>query len=151
MTRPAQLLPLAAALFLALPVLAESPAQTPAPAAPAEATPMSAEAFDSYTLGRTLSYVFQGTPYGIEQYLPNRRVRWTFIGRECQDGSWYEEAGNICFVYDNAPDDAQCWRFFTEGDGLRAVFQGPDGPSTELYEAQQSEAPLVCMGPGVGV
>lgn len=112
---------------------------------------MNAEAFDAYTLGRTLSFSMQGTPYGIEEYLPNRRVRWAFVGQECQTGVWYERNGNICFLYDNAPADEQCWRFYASDDGLRGVFQGPDGPSTELYEVQQSSDPLTCAGPGVGV
>lgn len=123
----------------------------PAIAQDAATEPMSAQAFDAYTLGRTLSYNVQGTPYGVEQYMPNRRVRWTFIGDQCQDGTWYERNGNICFLYDNAPNNEQCWTFYRTDNGLRAVFQGPDGPSTELYEVQQNDAPMSCMGPGVGV
>lgn len=126
-------------------------AALPAPAQTADQAPMDGAAFDAYTLGRTLSYSMQGTPYGIEEYLPNRRVRWAFVGQECQTGVWYERNGNICFLYDNAPTDEQCWRFFASDGGLRAIFQGPDGPSTELYEVQQSDQPLTCAGPGVGV
>ncbi|PVH30845.1 hypothetical protein [Pararhodobacter oceanensis] len=131
------LFPAVLALTLALPATAQEA--------------MDAEAFDAYTQGRTLSFSFEGTPYGVEQYLPNRRVRWTFIGDECQDGFWYERNSNICFVYDNAPDNEQCWTFTRTEDGLRGVFQGPDGPTTELYEVEQSTAPMACMGPGVGV
>jgi len=127
----------AALLVAALPAAAEEP--------------MTAEEFDAYTRGLTLTYSVEGTPYGVEQYLPNRRVRWTFIGDQCQDGIWYERAGNICFIYDNAPMNEQCWQFFQTEGGLRAVFQGPDGPSTELYEVQQNDAPMACMGPDVGV
>ena len=112
---------------------------------------LDADAFDAYTRGRTLSYNFMGTPYGIEEYLPNRRVRWAFMGQDCQTGVWYERNGNICFLYDNAPTDEQCWTFTLSEDGLRGVFQGPDGPSTELYEVEQSDQPLVCPGPDVGV
>jgi len=111
---------------------------------------LDAEAFDSYTQGRTLSFALDGVPYGIEEYLPNRRVRWAFIGQECQTGVWYERNGNICFLYDNAPTDEQCWQFTLTDDGLRGVFQGPDGPSTELYEVQDSDMPLNCAGPSVG-
>lgn len=128
-------------LSLALPLAAQE----------AGPTPMDAAAFDAYTQGRTLSYSMQGQPFGIEEYLPGRRVRWAFVGQECQTGVWYERNTNICFLYDNAPTDEQCWQF-TESEGaLRGVFQGPDGPSTELYEVQQSDQPLTCAGPGVGV
>lgn len=136
---------LAFALGAVLPALAQN--TRPQPDVPS----MGAAEFDAYTQGRTLSYAFEGTPYGIEEYLPNRRVRWAFVGNECQEGVWFERAGNICFVYDNAPSDEQCWRFYANANGLRAVFQGPDGPTTELYEVQQSEGPLTCLGPGVGV
>lgn len=132
---------LALVLAISLPVAAQE----------ATGTALSADAFDAYTLGRTLSYHVQGQAYGVEQYLPNRRVRWTFVGDQCQDGVWYERNGNICFLYENAPSNEQCWTFFETETGLRAVFQGPDGASTELYEVEQTDAPMACMGPGVGV
>ena len=127
-------------LALSLPALAQEMGQ-----------PIGADEFQAYTEGRTLSYNFSGTPYGTEEYLPDRRVRWAFRGQECQDGVWYERNGAICFLYDDAPTDEQCWAFYSTGEGLRGVFQGPDGPTTELYEVEQSEDPLSCMGPEVGV
>ncbi len=133
----------------ALPGLAQS---VPVPPVQSEAmTPLNAQGFDAYTRGRTLSYNFAGSPYGIEEYLPDRRVRWAFMGQECQEGVWFERNGNICFIYDNAPTDEQCWRFYASENGLHGVFQGPDGPGTELYEVETSDQPLTCTGPGVGV
>jgi len=123
-------------LTLALPAMAE--------------TPMTAQEFEDYTTGRTLTFSFMGVPYGVEQYLPGRRVLWSFIDEECQDGIWYEEAGNICFLYDHAPGDPQCWTFFRHDDGLRAIFAG-EGSTTELYEVERSRRPLICEGPEVGV
>jgi len=111
---------------------------------------MNAESFERYTTGRTLSFSFDGVPYGIEQYLPGRRVLWAFLGDQCQEGVWYEREGMICFVYDANPVE-QCWSFFRSETGLRAVFEGPDGPGTELYEVERSSQPLTCEGPGVGV
>ncbi len=113
-------------------------------------TPMDAEAFDRYTQGRTLTFNAQGVPYGIEQYLPGRRVIWAFIGQECEEGHWYQREDMICFVYDTYPEE-QCWQFFETDRGLRAVFIDADGPSTELVEVQQSNEPLICEAPGVGV
>ncbi len=118
---------------------------------PAQAdTPMDAETFERYTQGRTLSFNSQGQPYGIEQYLPGRRVLWAFIGQECEEGVWYPRDSMICFAYDNFPEE-QCWEFYETETGLRAVFIGPDGPSTELVEVEQSNQPLLCEGPSVGV
>ena len=47
--------------------------------------PLSAEAFEAYTTGKTLTYATRGasTPYGVEEYLPGRRVVWSFVGGEC--------------------------------------------------------------------
>jgi hypothetical protein len=111
---------------------------------------MNAAEFEAYTTGQTLTFSFMGVPYGMEQYLPGRRVIWAFIGEDCQEGRWYEEAGNICFVYDHAPVAPQCWTFRQAEDGLHATFAG-EGSSTELYEVERSSRPLVCEGPQVGV
>jgi hypothetical protein len=116
-------------------------------------TPMSGEAFDAYTRGKTLTYIEDGQAYGIEEYRPGRQVRWAFDGEECRDGYWWEpEDGLICFSYDNAPDAPQCWHFFEGNGGLRAVF-ADDEPEAgrELYEARPSNRPMICLGPEIGV
>ncbi|KMW56513.1 hypothetical protein AIOL_001467 [Candidatus Rhodobacter oscarellae] len=118
-------------------------------AAPANAG-MSAEEFEAYVTGQTLTYAESGVTYGIEEYLPNRRVRWSFIGDECQEGYWYEASGEICFVYEHNPDTPQCWIFTQEAGRLTARFMGAsDG--RELYAAERSSEPLRCLGPEVGV
>ncbi|WP_333828971.1 hypothetical protein [Pararhodobacter sp.] len=131
------LLPAALACLMAFPVAAAEER-------------MNAESFERYTTGRTLSFSFEGVPFGIEQYLPGRRVLWAFLGNECQEGVWYEREGMICFIYDTNPDE-QCWHFYRGEAGLRATFVGPDGPGTELYEVERSGKPLICEGPDVGV
>ncbi len=111
--------------------------------------PMSAAEFEAYVTGRTLTYTDRGVVYGIEEYLPGRRVRWAFINDECRDGYWYEAGGEICFVYEDNPDP-QCWVFTQRGGRLSALFTGAEN-GRELYEAQKSEEPLICLGPDVGV
>ena len=118
-------------------------------ALPAAAQPMSAEAFDSYTRGKTLFYGFDGTPYGVERYLDDRRVIWSFLDGECKEGVWYEEDGQICFVYEDRLDP-QCWTFTQGPDGLVARFEN-DPQATELYEAEDIGEEMVCYGPDVGV
>lgn len=113
------------------------------------AEPLSASEFESYVTGKTLYYGESGQSYGVEEYLPDRQVRWSFLDGKCKDGFWYEDAGQICFVYEDNPDP-QCWSFFREGGGLRAVFEN-DPASTTLYEAQQDDEPMLCYGPDVGV
>ncbi len=116
----------------------------------ASQTPMSAEEFESYVTGRTLTFGFEGMPYGIEEFRPGRRTTWAFIGEECREGSWFDRDEQICFIYDDRPEEEHCWIFWREDEGLRARFMG-EGASTELYEVQRSPRPLVCPGPEVGV
>jgi len=134
----------AATLFLMLVPL--TVATLPARSADA---PLTAQEFEAYATGKTLSYAQAGTVWGSEQYLPGRKVIWAFTEDDCQYGHWYEDAGNICFVYENDPAP-QCWRFFREEKGLRAVFLDGDG-MTLLSEVGQSSKPLNCPGPDVGV
>ena len=110
---------------------------------------MSAEEFDEYTFGKTFYYGSMGEPYGAEEYLTNRRVVWTFLNGECQNGTWFEDDGLICFVYDREPDP-QCWSFTRSADGLIARFEN-DPEQTELYEVRRSNEPLICPGPDLGV
>ena len=116
---------------------------------PAAAEPLSGTAFDALTRGRTLTYAIGGTPYGVEQYLPGRRVIWAFLGEPCRFGVWDEpEPGTICFVYDHDPGP-QCWQFFEDGGRLRAQFMG-DPAGTDLVQVVESDKPMQCPGPQVG-
>lgn len=117
------------------------------PAAAGE--PMSAEAFDAYTRGKTLFYGWGGEVYGVERYLPDRRVIWSFLDGECKDGFWYEEAGRICFLYEDRTEP-QCWTFSEGAGGLVARFENDPG-EIELYEAQDTGEEMICLGPEVGV
>jgi hypothetical protein len=113
------------------------------------AEPMNGAQFESYVEGKTLYFGQNGQAYGVEEYLDDRRVRWSFLDGECKDGVWYEDQGMICFVYEDNPAP-QCWSFFQEANGLRAIFEN-DPNATTLYEAQQNDDPMMCLGPEVGV
>ncbi|MEZ5714315.1 MAG: hypothetical protein R3D85_03525 [Paracoccaceae bacterium] len=119
-------------------------------AAPAGAQDgLSAAEFDDLTLGKTFYYASDGRPYGAEEYLPDRKVRWSFLDGQCMDGEWWEENGQICFVYEDYPDDPHCWSFREAGNGLAARFEN-DPTGRELYEVRQSDEPMMCLGPKVG-
>ncbi|GGE60079.1 hypothetical protein [Actibacterium pelagium] len=112
--------------------------------------PMSAEAFQTYSEGRTLYFLENGQTYGAEQYLPGRRVIWTFLDGECQMGHWYAEGPAICFLYETRPTDPQCWNFFQTEDGVSAQFiSAPEKPP--LVAVLKNTDPLICPGPKVGV
>ena len=123
--------------------------QIPLSQTAAAAQPMSGGEFEAYTTGKTLSYAEAGQPYGVERYLPGRRVVWAFVGDECRYGTWYEAQGQICFVYENDPE-AQCWTFQQTATGIRAHFAG-DPEGSALVEVQEDPDALKCPGPDVGV
>ncbi len=131
---------LQAALLIALPIAA--PAAEPG-------TPLDAAAFDAATRGRTLYYNSGGEPYGVEQYLPDRKVIWAFLGDDCRKGEWYEEAGDICFVYEDN-SEPQCWTFWSSDEGLLARFRG-DPFGLPLIAVEESPDPMACLGPNLGV
>ena len=110
---------------------------------------MSAAEFDAYTKGKTFYYATDGAAYGAEEYLSNRRVRWSFLDGECKEGRWYEDSGLICFVYDDRPEP-QCWSFLQTPSGLVAQFEN-DPAAVQLYEVEKRDEPLACPGPEIGV
>lgn len=111
---------------------------------------LTAQQFEDYTTGKVLTYGIAGAAYGIEQYLPGRKVVWAFVGSECLTGTWYEADKLICFLYDDRPDDPQCWSFYLGSGGLQAHFSGdPEGQG--LIEVEQSSGPMPCSGPDLGV
>lgn len=118
------------------------------PAAAEGGARMSPDEFEAYVTGRTLVYNSAGQPYGIEEYLPGRRVRWAFSGDECVEGYWYVEAELICFSYENNLDP-QCWSFEQGQSGLIARFEDSD-EIAQLYETRQSSQEMSCFGPKVG-
>ena len=112
--------------------------------------PLSGAEFEAFALGKTLFYNSLGTPYGIELYRPDRRVTWAYLDDTCEDGRWDEpEPGLICFSYEMM-EGLQCWHFYREGDGLRAIFVNDDGSVTP-YTATPATQEMTCFGPEVGV
>lgn len=127
-------------------LLAAALALFPLAAAAQEA--LNAEAFDARTIGRTITYSRGGEVYGIEEYLPGRRVRWAFKGDTCQEGSWFQREQYICFAYDTR-SDLQCWTFTESDAGLVAQFMG-DPPGDNLVALTESPQPLACAGTYIG-
>ena len=128
--------------LLPLPALADPPQAMLGP-------PLTAAEFDAYATGKTLLYAQGGTVWGQEQYLTGRRVLWAFTGQPCEYGIWYAADSAICFVYEGKPDP-NCWQFHLGALGLVAQFLGSDG-STLLSEVGQTDTPMNCPGPQVGV
>ncbi|TQS73938.1 hypothetical protein ERN12_00630 [Rhodobacteraceae bacterium] len=121
----------------------------PAPQSTPAATPLDAEGFAARTTGQTITYSAGGRPYGVEQYLPGRRVLWAFAEGACKEGKWFAKGEQICFDYRDE-NGLQCWKFYDTPAGLKAQFMdGSGGPP--LISLQESPEPLLCPGPEVGV
>jgi hypothetical protein len=110
--------------------------------------PLTVEAFEAHVTGHTLTYQQYGQLYGIEEYLPDRKVRWSVAPNTCQYGSWYPEDEYICFVYEYDPNPS-CWTFRLSAGRLVALSIA-DAPGAELHETERSQTPLPCPGPEVG-
>jgi hypothetical protein len=112
-------------------------------------TPLDAQGFEAAVTDRTLIYGTAAGPYGIEEYLPGRRVRWSFLDGDCIEGRWFPQGDTICFAYETRPD-AECWRFFQDDERLGA--RPADAPdSAPLYVIAESPEPMMCRGPRIGV
>ena len=112
-------------------------------------TLLSAQEFDALTQGRTMTWAEFGQVYGVEQYLPGRKVRWTVLGDDCMEGQWFPQGPAICFLYDGRVDPV-CWEISAAGAALHARLVG-NPPGTVPVEIVETTAPLACFGPEVGV
>ncbi len=111
--------------------------------------PMSGAEFEAYTTGKTLLYATEGgEPYGGEDYLPGRKVRWSLLDDQCVDGFWYEAGDEICFAYDDGTGPS-CWRFYARPGGLVAYLSGD--AAQVLYQTGEAEKPLKCLAPDLGM
>ena len=104
--------------------------------------------FERLVTGTTILFQSRGQEYGGEEYMDNRRVRWSFLDGECVEGTWYAKGSQICFAYEDYPSD-QCWQFYLRGNRLVALFED-DPEATELVEFSRRDTPLYCLGPEVG-
>lgn len=109
-------------------------------------TPMTAEEFEAFSTGQTLDYFIDGTFWGSERHLADRKTLDADAEGPCRAGEWFPKGDQICFVYEGDAGE-HCWQFFR--DGPRVLAQTADGDlSTEVTLADQ---PLACPGPDVGV
>lgn len=128
-----------------LTLLALALAATPAFAEP----PLTAEEFEAHVTGKTVTYQQYQNVFGIEEYLPGRKVRWSTAPDECQYGSWFPEADKICFVYEYNPTPI-CWTFWMK-DGALVALSETGIAGEELYEVDATDQGLPCPGPDIGV
>jgi hypothetical protein len=104
---------------------------------------MNATEFDDYVTGKTITFRTELNPeFGIERYLPGRRVMWSTFNGICQYGVWFESKGDICFRYEGDPEH-KCWEIYGEADGLRGVYT-TNPNTTVIFEVPDRQDPLIC-------
>ncbi len=113
-------------------------------AAPAYAEDsMTGAEFDAYVTGKTITFRTELNPaYGVERYLPGRRVMWSTFDGICRYGVWFESKGDICFRYEDDPEH-KCWTMYNDPDGLRGIYT-TNPFSTIIFEVLGREDPLIC-------
>jgi len=99
--------------------------------------------FDAHVTDRTITFRTELNPlYGIERYLPGRRVMWSDLSGTCQYGVWFESKGDICFRYEGDPEH-KCWAIYLENGIMRGVYTTRP-PFTEIFEVPEADEPLIC-------
>ena len=105
-------------------------------------SPLTPSEFEARVLGETFDFGYVGSaPYGMERYLPDNKVIWSWGDGQCEAGKWYAEGPSICFVYDFDPDP-HCWLYFAEGANTLAILQDDD--SGGIYQLSPISRELVC-------
>lgn len=106
------------------PVPETTPQTTPPPATDPAEPALDAEGFDRLTTGRTMdTYDAETGLYGVEQFLPGRRVLWQ-DAEGCVHGTWAQVGAQICFDYESTPSRRICWSYHDQGDHILGRFEG---------------------------
>lgn len=116
---------------------------------PPAASLLSGAEFDRRFSGKTVYFDQKGAFYGIERYNRDRTVTWQFNNGTCEYGTWWEEAGAICFSYETTPDRQICWWFFDQDGATHARVLG-DPAELDLTVDRITDQPMSCKGPMVG-
>ncbi len=106
------------------------------------------EEFEAAVAGKTMLWAEEGKVYGVEEYLPGRRVGWRRGDEPCRYGEYYAKDGLICFQYDKDGID-HCWQMWRR-DVLFLATQ-PRYPNSAITIISESGDSLNCPAPLVGV
>lgn len=108
--------------------------------------PLNAEAFDRLTLGQRMDTYDPLALYGVEEFLPGHRSIWR-DAQGCKRATWEQVGEQICFTYEDRPNDPDCWIYTFHEGALWGRYQGqPDGFSVRLVPGN---SPMTCDFLGV--
>ena len=106
--------------------------------------PLSVEEFDRLTLGRTFNSIdIEMGHYGTATYGSGHRLQWAGAGL-CLNGVWRQHPGSeqICFSFDDAPEDEFCWIFGQQNGQLVGWLAGVQQPGPVTFV--ETDEPLQC-------
>lgn len=94
--------------------------------------PLDASAFDALTQGMRMDTYDPQTLYGIEEFLPGRRSIWR-DSEGCMRATWAQVGEQICFTYEDRPNDPDCWVYTLVEGELWGWYEGrAEGPAVRL-------------------
>ena len=103
--------------------------------------PLDARAFDALTLGKRMDTFDPLSLYGVEEFLPGQRSIWK-DATGCKTATWKQVGAQICFFYDDSPDDPDCWIYNIYEGELWGWYEGRrDGPVVRLVPG---DSPMTC-------
>ncbi len=103
--------------------------------------PLDARAFDALTSGKRMDTFDPFTLYGIEEFLPGQRAIWKdALG--CKTATWDQVGDQICFYYEDDPENPDCWIYNIHEGDLWGWYEGrSDGPVVRLVPG---DSPMQC-------
>lgn len=129
---------LGAVLCLIAPLFGETAG---AEVAPEPGPALTAEAFDALTLGKRMDTFGAGDLYGIEEFLPGHRSIWRDASG-CKRGDWAQQGDQICFQYEDHPDEPVCWVYKQRGAEIYGWYQGDF--TTSAVRLVPGNSPMTC-------
>lgn len=111
-----------------------------------EGPALTAEEFDALTRGKRMDTFDPVTLYGIEEFLPGQRSRWKDADR-CMQATWTQIGDQICFFYDDRPEEPDCWVYKWHKGAIWGWYNGQPGGAT--VRLVPGNSPMSCDYLGV--
>ena len=84
---------------------------------------LDAQGFDALTRGKRMDTFDPNNLYGVEEFLPGQRSIWKDASG-CKKATWEQVGDQICFHYEDRPDEPVCWVYNVVEGELWGWYQG---------------------------
>ena len=111
-----------------------------------EGPALTAETFDALTRGKRMDTYDPNNLYGVEEFLSGQRSVWRDT-QGCMSATWKQVGEQICFFYEDRPNDPDCWVYKEHKGAIWGWYNGqPDGSVVRLVPG---DSPMTCDYIGV--